>query len=218
MHRNHRTSMDGDSDGDSDHSSQVETQFSTCIVARSESPPMNDDPYALQNLFDESGEYLHSYVVPETFTPSFGGGPAGGGPAEALPPGRLQVVRSREDMQVVRSRMQTLPKLPQIPLAVVPPNNARQAHDRLKPAFVSSFKNVHRFYDEKSRAVAIVSWKFCDAEEIWAITTCKMLCAGKQETMVAFCLSFRIICSSFPCRHGLIERQFVTFMKHVLAS
>jgi hypothetical protein len=71
------------------------------------------------------------------------------------------------------------------------------------PAFVSSFKNVHRFYDEKSRAVAIVSCKFCDAEEIWAITTCMMLCAGKQETMVAFCLSFRIIYSSFPCRRGL---------------
>ncbi len=177
--------MDGDESDNSEHSSQLETQLS-CIVEKSQSPSMNDDPYALQNLFNDStGEFLRSYVVPETFMPFHspsiggnthtGGGPAGGGPA--VRPGRLQVVQSRADIP---------PKLPQVPLAAVPPGD-RQAHDRLKPAFVSIYRNLHRFYDEKSRAVAIISWKFCDAEEIWAITTCKLLGAGKQETMVAFC-------------------------------
>ncbi len=164
----------------------METQFS--IVARTPSPSMNDDPYAMQNVFDASGEYLHSYVVPETFLPfddtslsSFGGGPAEG--TSRARPGRLQVVTSR---------MELAPRLPQIPLAALPPGD-RQTHDRLKPAFVSTFKNVHRFYDEKSRAVAIVSWKFCDAEEIWAITTCKLLFSGKQETMVNLWLLFAFL-------------------------
>jgi hypothetical protein len=219
------TDAGGDSDG-SEHSSQIETQMSR-------SPPMNDDPYAMQNVFDASGEYLHSYVVPETFLPfeeSASLTPFGGGPAEASRPGRLQNVRSRTDfeesaslnsfgggpaeasrdtrpgrLQVVRSRMEMAPKLPQIPSAPLPPGE-RQAHDRLKPAFVTTFKNLHRFYDEKSRAVAIVSWKFCDAEEIWAICTCKLLGAGKQETMVAVFSSIHVMLHSSHTSAGVVSQ------------
>ncbi len=72
--------------------------------------------------------------------------------------------------------------LPSAPYASVCPGQ-RQVHDRLKPCWVSTFPNVHRFYDEKSRAIAHVAWEFVEAEEVWAIVTCKLLGAGQKETM-----------------------------------
>jgi hypothetical protein len=102
-------------------SDNSETQLS--IVAGSRSPPMNDDPYAMQNVFDSStGDYLHSYVVPETFFPlpstsrerTYSGGAAAGGAAATT--------RSRPgQLQLVRSRMEMAPKLPQIPLLPLAP-------------------------------------------------------------------------------------------------
>ena len=76
-------------------------------------------------------------------------------------------------------------QLPQAPHASMPPGQ-RQAHDRLKPSWVKVFNNVHRFYDDKSRAIAHVAWEFVDAQEVWAIVTCKFIGAGKLETMAWF--------------------------------
>jgi hypothetical protein len=79
--------------------------------------------------------------------------------------------------------------LPGIPNASAPPGT-RHAHDRLKPEHAPTFPNLHRVYDEKSRAVASVSWEFCSPQEIWSIVTCKFLGSGKctqrTETMTYY--------------------------------
>ena len=82
------------------------------------------------------------------------------------------------DSYVPVSRVQ----LPAVPLAGLPPG-ARAAHDRLKPAFANALPNVHRCYDAKSRAIAHVAWEFVSAPEVWEIVTCKLLGAGKLESM-----------------------------------
>ncbi len=75
--------------------------------------------------------------------------------------------------------------LPSQPIASIP-TGARAVHDRLKPIHARTFPNVHRFFNDKSRAIASISWEFCSAEEIWAIVTTKFLGAGRQETMAWF--------------------------------
>jgi len=82
------------------------------------------------------------------------------------------------DSYVPVSRVQ----LPALPLAALPPG-ARAAHDRLKPPFANALPNVHRCYDAKSRAIAHVAWEFVSAREVWEIVTCKLLGAGKLESM-----------------------------------
>ena len=67
--------------------------------------------------------------------------------------------------------------LPGPPAAIILPGQ-RQAHDRLKPLYAPVFPNVHRVYDEKSRAVAHIAWQFANADEIWSIVNCKLLGAG----------------------------------------
>ena len=79
--------------------------------------------------------------------------------------------------------------LPALPNTSVPPG-VRLAHDRLKPEHAATFPNVHRVYDEKSRAVAGVSWEFCSPQEIWSIVSCKFLgsgkCSQRTETMTYY--------------------------------
>ncbi len=75
--------------------------------------------------------------------------------------------------------------LPGASYASLPPGE-RAVHDRLKPAFVSTFPNVHRFFDDNSRAIAQVSWEFVSAEEIWAIVTSKLMGAGRMDSMAWF--------------------------------
>jgi len=62
----------------------------------------------------------------------------------------------------------------------------RKAHDRIKPTHAATFPNLHRVYDDKSRAVAEIAWQYCLPQEIWAIITSKFLSSGKQETMAWF--------------------------------
>jgi hypothetical protein len=59
-------------------------------------------------------------------------------------------------------------------------------HDKLKPSLAATFPNLHRFYDSNSRAIAHVAWDFVSPEEVWAIVTCKLLGAGRIETMAWF--------------------------------
>ena len=75
--------------------------------------------------------------------------------------------------------------LPHAPLASIPPGN-RLVHDRLKPIYAATFPNVHRYFNDKSRPLASISWEFCNAEELWSIVTCKFLASGRQETMAWF--------------------------------
>ncbi len=75
--------------------------------------------------------------------------------------------------------------LPSQPIASLP-TGARTVHDRLKPIHARTFPNVHRCFNDKSRAIASISWEFCSAEEIWSIVTTKFLGAGRQETMAWF--------------------------------
>lgn len=106
-----------------------------------------------------------------------------GGPEDDIPDSQLSQRQHAivEDSYHVASRV----GLPGAAYASMPPGN-RAVHDRLKPAFVSTFPNVHRFYDANSRAIAQVSWEFVSAEEIWAIVTSKLLAAGRMESMAWF--------------------------------
>ena len=75
--------------------------------------------------------------------------------------------------------------LPGPPAATILPGQ-RQAHDRLKPLYAPVFPNVHRVYDEKSRAVAHIAWQFANADEIWSIVNCKLLGAGLSLASFTF--------------------------------
>lgn len=85
------------------------------------------------------------------------------------------------DSYAVTSRV----PLPSAPYASIPPGE-RAVHDKLKPSLAATFPNLHRFYDSNSRAIAHVAWDFVSAEEVWAIVTCKLLGAGRIETMAWF--------------------------------
>jgi hypothetical protein len=117
---------------------------------------------------DEDGRFAAGF---------FAGGEAGGEPSQQQIPDSQPVA----DSYCVVSRV----SLPRAAYASMPPGN-RGVHDRLKPAFVSTFPNVHRFFDANSRAVAQVSWEFVSPEEIWAIVTSKLMGAGKIESMAWF--------------------------------
>jgi hypothetical protein len=75
--------------------------------------------------------------------------------------------------------------LPQPPHASMPPGK-RAAHDRLKPSWAPFLPNVHRCYDENSRAIAHVAWEFVSPLELWAIVTSKLLGAGKIGSMAYY--------------------------------
>jgi hypothetical protein len=75
--------------------------------------------------------------------------------------------------------------LPQPPLASMPPGT-RAAHDRLKPSWATFLPNVHRCYDENSRAIAHVAWEFVTPPEVWAIVTSQLLGAGRLGSMAWF--------------------------------
>jgi hypothetical protein len=75
--------------------------------------------------------------------------------------------------------------LPQPPHASMPPGN-RAAHDRLKPCWATLLSNVHRCYDENSRAIAHVAWEFVSPLEVWAIITSQLLGAGRRGSMAWF--------------------------------
>ena len=79
-------------------------------------------------------------------------------------------------------------RLPAAPAPGMPnmPPGRRLAHDRLKPLYAPVFPNLHRVYDTTSKAIAHVGWEFCTAAEIHALLNCKMLGAGKQESMTWF--------------------------------
>jgi hypothetical protein len=75
--------------------------------------------------------------------------------------------------------------LPQPPHASMPPGK-RAAHDRLKPSWATLLPNVHRCYDENSRAIAHVAWEFVMPLEVWAIVTSQLLGAGRLGSMAWF--------------------------------
>ncbi len=95
----------------------------------------------------------------------------------------------------------------------------RDACDRLKPMYSATFPNVHRGYDDKARAVAVISWQYCTAQEIWDIVTSKFLTSGKQETMAWFfqtatkCVHEKI----YLCHSGLPGSQDATKVQALLA-
>ena len=64
----------------------------------------------------------------------------------------------------------------------------RAPHNRLKPLYARVFPNLHRVYDDMSRAIAHIAWPFASAQEIWAICNANLLAsgAGKQQTMAHF--------------------------------
>jgi hypothetical protein len=75
--------------------------------------------------------------------------------------------------------------LPQPPHASMP-SGKRAAHDRLKPSWATLLSNVHRCYDESSRAIAHVAWEFVSPLEVWAIITSQFLGAGRRGSMAWF--------------------------------
>ena len=82
----------------------------------------------------------------------------------------------------------TAPRLPGFSAITMGTTGQRAPHNRLKPLYARVFPNLHRVYDDMSRAIAHIAWPFASAQEIWAICNANLLAsgAGKQQTMAHF--------------------------------